>query len=212
MDIGPPELEGSDDEDEEVVEVVSVRSKWLDDNGNHVLKKEHLGTYSPKGLVTELNRKSGAVFMQFFDAKIVMKKGHAGFGACGLHCKAPGCGTILKPNAINQAVAQHGKTCPHWNEVHEAAMITPGQYDHTRSKVMLWLCDSSLIRREEEKSRHRRSGPSSSARSFPSLPQSSLKSSPWLSQVQPARGTGPFGVKSMLMRGGALLRSSRLRC
>jgi hypothetical protein len=63
MDIGPPELERSDDEDEEVVEVVSVRSKWLDDNGKHVLKKEHLGTYSPKGLVTELNKKKGAVFM-----------------------------------------------------------------------------------------------------------------------------------------------------
>ena len=63
------------------MEVVSVRSKWLDHNGKHVLKKEHLGTYSPKGLVTELNKKKGAVFMQYFDAKIVMKKGHVGFDA-----------------------------------------------------------------------------------------------------------------------------------
>jgi len=45
---GAPELQESDDEEEEVR---VVQSKWLNDDGKHVLKHEHAGTYTPKGLI-----------------------------------------------------------------------------------------------------------------------------------------------------------------
>ena len=119
-DDGPPMIEVSDDEEEK-----SVQSTWLNDDGNHEMKNSHNGIYSPEGLVIELNRKPGAVVHKYFEVKIVTKKDHAGFGACGLHCKAPGCSSILKPNNINQSVAQHGKKCQCWLKAKEKA--TPGE-------------------------------------------------------------------------------------
>ena len=80
-----PDLMASDSEDDDVQ---TLQSKWLNDDGMHEMKTSHDGIYSPKGLETELNRKSAAKFLEYFDAKIVTVKGHAGFGACGLHCKA----------------------------------------------------------------------------------------------------------------------------
>ena len=122
---GAPELQESDDEEEEVR---VVQSKWLNDDGKHVLKHEHAGTYTPKGLITELNKKPGAVFLQYFEPVIVKDKGHAGYGACGLKCKAPGCPTILKPNATNVAVKQHGKTCSFWTAVKaKRTPLSPGE-------------------------------------------------------------------------------------
>jgi hypothetical protein len=73
------------------------------------MKNSHKGTYSPKRLHIELNKKPAAVFLKYFAAKIVTVKTHPGFRACGLHCKAPGCSSILKPNDINKSVAQHGR-------------------------------------------------------------------------------------------------------
>ena len=103
MDEGAPPL-AIDDSDYEEEEVQSVQSKRLNDDGNHEMKNSHKGIYTPKGLQIELNRKPAAVFLKYFDAKIVTVKGHAGFGACGLHCKAPGCSSILKKRVATEDV------------------------------------------------------------------------------------------------------------
>ena len=114
-----------DDSDDDEEEVQTVQSKWLNDDGNHEMKNSHKGIYTPKGLQIELNRKPAAVFLKYFDAKIVTVKGHVGFGACGLHCKAPGCSSILKPNDTNKSVAQHGKMCQFWLKA--KGKTTPGE-------------------------------------------------------------------------------------
>ena len=156
----PDLMAHSDSEDDDVQ---TLQSKWLNDDGMHEMKTSHDGIYSPKGLETELNRKSAAKFLKYLNVKIVTVMGHAGFGACGLHSKAPGCTSILKPNNINQSVRQHGKTCKFW-------INSGGVKKRVADEVM-----------EDSPALH-------------------------------ARGTGPFGVKSMLMQGGALLRSTRQRC
>ena len=84
IDDDVPELEEEEEEEEEE-EVQTVLSKWLNDNGMHELLHEFAGTYSPKGLVTKLKTKPGAVFLKYFEPRIVTKKGHVGLGACGLH-------------------------------------------------------------------------------------------------------------------------------
>lgn len=142
----PESMVDSDDEDDDVQ---TVQSKWLNDDGMHEMKNSHNGIYSPKGLANELNKKPRAVFLQYFVAKIVTVKDHAGFGACGLHCKAPGCSSILKPNNINQSVAQHGKKCQCWLKAKEKT--TPGE--EVTLFMMSWTMIRSMllfIRREEE--------------------------------------------------------------
>ena len=49
-------LNESDNEEEEVQ---TVQSKWLNDDGCHVMRNSHKGTYSPKRLQIELNMKPG---------------------------------------------------------------------------------------------------------------------------------------------------------
>ena len=80
MDGGAPPL-AIDDSDDEEEEVQTVQSKWLNDDGNHEMKNNHKGIYTPKGLQIELNRKAAAVFLKYFQAKIVTVKGHVGFGS-----------------------------------------------------------------------------------------------------------------------------------
>jgi hypothetical protein len=142
-DRNDPELMIVDDD------VQTVQSKWLNDDGKHVMKNSHEGIYSPKGLVIELNKKPGAVFLQYFVAKIVTEKGHAGFGACGLHCKTPGCCSILKPNNINQSVSQHGKKCqPKKKRVATQDVIDSQDSPalHTRSASKIPKLNASSVR------------------------------------------------------------------
>ena len=58
-----------DDKDED--EVQTVQSNWLNAKGRHEKISGHAGLFTPQGLVAELNRKKSAVFLQYFDAKIV---------------------------------------------------------------------------------------------------------------------------------------------
>ena len=50
MNGGAPQLALNESDDEEE-EVQTDKSKWLDDDGCHVMKNSHKGTYSPKRLL-----------------------------------------------------------------------------------------------------------------------------------------------------------------
>jgi hypothetical protein len=63
MNGGAPQLALNESDDEEE-EVQTVQSNWLDDDGCHVMKNSHKGTYSPKRLLIELNKKPAAVFLK----------------------------------------------------------------------------------------------------------------------------------------------------